>query len=421
MRLPSHEAPATVIGPMAGAVVFDLDALVDLSALSAERRGARWGEMRGRLDEARPRTRPGDSLAMPELPAWAVELGTKVGIVTDLPKPVAEALVNEFDVECDELIDASAEFAAGPNPEAMQAMAERLGVASAEILAFGSSPADFSAAGNAGACSAGVSWAEAGGDGWNGWRPDIGLRSADSVVDAIEAGPAMRPIAEVLAEGGVPVAHWGSLLRLGDSTFAAGRHFSATDRRLAAHELSKLILRAKDGPAAAERLGEIIGEAAGLPDLPGADLVVSVPGGRNATFDRFAVARVRVAEKLGARDGGGALEMVKPCDNYTDLDRDQRRMANHGRFSATTPLDGESVVLIDDVITSGSQTRACRRELLSAGASAVWALTAAASQDPLRRECPHCGGGVMRRVYGRIGPFYACTRFGCDYTEPWDG
>jgi predicted phosphoribosyltransferase len=96
-------------------------------------------------------------------------------------------------------------------------------------------------------------------------------------------------------------------------------------------------------------------------------------------------------------------------------------MANHGRFRATGSLDGERVVVIDDVITSGSQARACARELLAAGAGEVWTLVAAATQDPLQRACPRCGGGVMRRVYGRIGPFYACTRYGCNYTEPWDG
>jgi len=96
-------------------------------------------------------------------------------------------------------------------------------------------------------------------------------------------------------------------------------------------------------------------------------------------------------------------------------------MANHGRFEATQQLDGRTVVLIDDVITSGSQARACARELIAAGAGEVWAFAAAASQDPLLRTCPHCGNGSMRRVYGRVGAFYVCTRYGCNYTEPWDG
>jgi predicted amidophosphoribosyltransferase len=156
--------------------------------------------------------------------------------------------------------------------------------------------------------------------------------------------------------------------------------------------------------------------------LPSADLVVSVPGRADADFDRFEVGRAAVAESLGAEDGVDALVMVRECENYTDLDRDQRRMVNHGRFSASRDLNGETVVLLDDVITSGSQARACQRELLGAGAGAVWTLVAAASQEPLQRPCPSCGEGVMRRVFFRGGgTFYGCSRFNCKHTERWDG
>jgi hypothetical protein len=232
----------------------------------------------------------------------------------------------------------------------------------------------------------------------------------------------MGPIGEVLAEGIEPVLHWGSLTAVNEGVFAAGRYFTSTDRRLAGHKLSRLIVKAKANRGPAARLGEILAEAAWAPGLPGVDLVVSVPGRADADFDRFEVARAAIAESLDAKDGRGALVMVRECENYIDLDRDQRRMANQGRFSAARGLDGETVLLIDDVITSGSQTRACQRELLSAGAGEVWTLVAGASQDPLQRPCPNCGEGVMRRVFGRSGaPFYACSRFNCKHTERWDG
>jgi phosphoglycolate phosphatase-like HAD superfamily hydrolase/predicted amidophosphoribosyltransferase len=370
---------------MAGAVVFDLDTLLDLGALSEARRGARWPEVRERIEEVVPYPRGASSLEVLELVPWARGLGAKVGVLTDLPGPIAEALLEKFEIECDSSLDASGGLAAGPSPQALEAAAERLGVAAAEVVAVGSSPADFGAAANAGACSAGVAWAGSGVDRWEGWHPDLGLQRPDDVVEALEVGAAMRPIAEVLAEGGAPVVHGGSLIRVAERSFAAGRHFSASDRRLAGHELTELVLAAKEGPQAAARLGEIVAEAARVPALPSTNLVVSVPG-RPGGFDRFSVARAKVAEALEAQDGAGALEMVKTCDNYIDLDRDQRRMANHGRFRATVELQGETVLVIDDVITSGSQTRACERELLAAGAGEVWVLVAAASQDPLRRS-----------------------------------
>lgn len=135
-------------------------------------------------------------------------------------------------------------------------------------------------------------------------------------------------------------------------------------------------------------LGEAMAEVVGQTELPEADLVVSVPGQADAGFDRFAVARAGIAEVLGANDGRGILEMVRDCENYLDLDLDQRRMINQGRFRATRELAGERVLLIDGVIASGSLTRACARELLGAGAGEVWTLVAAVSQDAFQRECP---------------------------------
>jgi phosphoglycolate phosphatase-like HAD superfamily hydrolase len=406
---------------MVGAVIFEMDALLDLSALSEERRRARWREMRERLERAAVYPEPKGSMAVLELSGWVHELGAKVGIVTDLPRPVAIDLAERFGTSCNKLIDASHGFPPGPDPAAVEAMGELLGVAPSATLLVGSSKPLLAAAANARVLSAGVAWAGTGLEGWHGFQPDLGLRSPDDVAAALEAGATMRPLAEVLAEDGTPTPHWGSLIRFGEGVLAAGRHFSSTDLRLATHMLSGLILGAKSDRTAAGRLGEILGEAAALAQLPEADLVVSVPGRADAEFDRFEVARAAVAKSLGAKDGGGVLTMVKERPDYKDLDRNQRRMANQGRFQATRALDGEAVVLIDDVITSGSQARACQRELLGAGAGEVRTLVAAASQDPLQRRCPDCGEGVMRRFFGRRGPLYVCTKYGCQHTERWDG
>jgi hypothetical protein len=407
---------------MVGAVVFDLDALVDISPLAGERRRARWEQMRSRLGEVRPYPPANGSMAPSELTRVAHEEGAKVGVLSDLPGPIARGLAERFGLSCNRLIDASDGYPVGPEPEALEAMGERLGVGAAETMVVGSCPPVFGASATAGARSAGVAWAGSGREGWGGWQPDVRLQDADDVAVALELGAAMGPIGEVLAAGSEPALHWGSVIAVSDGVFAAGRHFSNSDRRLAGHKLSKLIAKAKVKPEAAARLGEILAEAARAPGLPSADLVVSVPGRADADFDRFAVGRAAVAESLGARDGVDALVMVRECENYTDLDRDQRRMVNHGRFSAGRDLNGETVVLLDDVITSGSQARACHRELFSPPPGAVWTLVAAASQEPLQRPCPSCGEGVMRRVFFRGGgAFYGCSRFNCKHTERWDG
>jgi phosphoglycolate phosphatase-like HAD superfamily hydrolase/predicted phosphoribosyltransferase len=407
---------------MVGAVVFDLDALVDISPLAEERRRARWDELRSRLDEARPYCARNGAIGPEGLTRVAHEEGAKVGVLSDLPGPIARELAERFGLSCNRLIDSSDGYPIGPEPEAIATMTERLGVEATETMVVGSSAAVFSASAVAGARSAGVSWAGSGREGWGGWQPDVRLEDADDVAVALELEAAMGPIGEVIADGGEPALHWGSVIAPSDGVFAAGRHFSRSDRRLAGHRLTALIASAKTSRMASSELGEILAAAAQAPGVPEADFVVSVPARPSAEFDRLEPARGAVAASLGARDAGEALVMVNECENYIDLDRDKRRLANHGRFSAARGFDGETVVLIDDVITSGAQARACRRELLAAGAGEVWVLVAAASQDPLQRRCPSCGEGVMRRVFGsRTGrPFYGCSRYACKHTERWD-
>jgi hypothetical protein len=79
------------------------------------------------------------------------------------------------------------------------------------------------------------------------------------------------------------------------------------------------------------------------------------------------------------------------------------------------------VLLIDDVITSGSQTDSCREKLIRVGAGNVTVLALAATQNRLPERCPYCGAYL--RVYrrhrdGRL--FIGCPNFfttGCRYTR----
>jgi phosphoglycolate phosphatase-like HAD superfamily hydrolase/pyrimidine operon attenuation protein/uracil phosphoribosyltransferase len=406
---------------MVGAVIFDLDTLVDLAPLATVRRQARWAEMAARLDEVVPYPTPDGSIEVLELTRWVHELGVKVGVLTDLPGPVAKGLAERFQTSCNKMIDASEGLPVGPEPAGIEVLCERLEVPCGATVVVGASMPFFGAAARTGALSAGVSWAGAGLNGWGGWQPDVRLGKADDVVEVSEMGAAMRPLAEVLVEGESPTVHWGSVIEVSDGVFAAGRYFTGTDRRLSTHKLSRVISASKASAEAARLLGEILAGVAERTELPETDLVVSVPGRPDAELDRFGVARVGIAEALGAKDGRGVLAMVKDCENYLDLDRDQRRMANHGRFRATRELAGERVVLIDGVMTTGAMTRACARELMGAGAGEVWTLVAGVSQDAFERECPSCGVGKMRRVYWRFGTLLACTKRNCDYRERWDG
>ncbi len=102
----------------------------------------------------------------------------------------------------------------------------------------------------------------------------------------------------------------------------------------------------------------------------------------------------------------------------------ERRAANVGRFSSH-PLKGEIVLLVDDVITSGSQTGACRQELLHAGAGSVTILALAATQSGPPKLCPRCGAYLRTYRQGSDGrPSIGCPNFfttGCRYRRDVGG
>lgn len=74
-----------------------------------------------------------------------------------------------------------------------------------------------------------------------------------------------------------------------------------------------------------------------------------------------------------------ALVRVKPTEHQTFLDKACREKNLTGAFAAAggVNLKGKTVLLIDDVYTTGSTADECSRSLLNAGAAKVFVLTCA--------------------------------------------
>ena len=74
------------------------------------------------------------------------------------------------------------------------------------------------------------------------------------------------------------------------------------------------------------------------------------------------------------------LVRARPSHPQVGLSADARRTNLHGAFSVKRPeaVQGQTLLLIDDVVTSGSSLHECAAALKAAGASAVYALTLAA-------------------------------------------
>ena len=113
------------------------------------------------------------------------------------------------------------------------------------------------------------------------------------------------------------------------------------------------------------------------------DIIVPVPLHHTKLREREFNQAERIARRLGAATSIPVekclLRRVLPTQTQTLLSRPER-LANVRRAFAMRPgqsLDGQRIVLIDDVFTTGATTSACAKVLRGAGASEVCVWTVA--------------------------------------------
>jgi ComF family protein len=112
--------------------------------------------------------------------------------------------------------------------------------------------------------------------------------------------------------------------------------------------------------------------------MTGADLVVPVPLHRTRKRARGFNQAAEIARHLRV-PMSHALERLRPTASQTDLPAAARHANVRGAFAVTarSRVGGATVILIDDVSTTGATLEACAAALLDAGAREVRALTAA--------------------------------------------
>jgi ComF family protein len=164
-----------------------------------------------------------------------------------------------------------------------------------------------------------------------------------------------------------------------------GESFTAA-RAVGAYEgaLRASVLALKREPFVAERLARLLYEAALEPPLFDATLIIPVPLHRTRERERGFNQAAELGRALSnlARLPLDELSLTRSLHTERHralMDERARRESVEDAFhvARTRLVEGESILLVDDVFTTGATVSACASALLSAGAKSVYVLTAA--------------------------------------------
>ena len=128
-------------------------------------------------------------------------------------------------------------------------------------------------------------------------------------------------------------------------------------------------------------LGELAVEQclASLPD--GIEALVPVPLARERErergFNQAALLARRIGRRLEVPIRPRWLARIRPTRPQSDLSAAERRANVRGAFRASPRVAGRHVLVVDDILTTGSTLDACARALREAGAFRVGVLTVA--------------------------------------------
>jgi ComF family protein len=133
-------------------------------------------------------------------------------------------------------------------------------------------------------------------------------------------------------------------------------------------------LKYGERPALAGALGQVI--AAALPPSDAPDLILAVPlhpaRARERGYNQAGLLAEAVARARGVPRLERGLQRVRPTQAQARLGPVQRRRNVSGAFRVLDPdrLRGRRVLVVDDVLTTGSTLEACLEALRAAGAEA---------------------------------------------------
>lgn len=225
-----------------------------------------------------------------------------------------------------------------------------------------------------------------------------------------------------------------------------GRYFAKEGLTLALHERHKLSqqIGRKEIPGAfrieASWVHAIAAVLEHMRVKYGADLVTVIPAkpGRDPRLELLLDAYDKSSDHSFAKldsapdllafsDGAQTVKHLSRLERYNEVKKTIRAKNSHR-------VAGKRVVLLDDVLTTGSTLLAAKETLLEAGADAVYPIALAkdissycfevnpeeSEESKESKQCPKCGRPMRIRKNRKSGnKFWGCTGFPnyCTYTE----
>ena len=96
-------------------------------------------------------------------------------------------------------------------------------------------------------------------------------------------------------------------------------------------------------------------------------------------FNQSGYIAVGISKVIGIKVGNGILKRIKHTETQTNLSLPEREKNISGAFKIRRErsIKNKSILLVDDVITTGATIRECGKVLLEAGAKKIYACSAA--------------------------------------------
>jgi ComF family protein len=134
--------------------------------------------------------------------------------------------------------------------------------------------------------------------------------------------------------------------------------------------------------SASKVLAGLIMEKIGLDIFKGAHMLVPAPLSPGGLAERGFNQTEKIARNISKATAVPvvmALAKIKETAPQNSLDRKERRKNLSGAFRAVRDVKGKTVIIVDDVFTTGSTINEAAKTLVAAGAAEVRAITAARS------------------------------------------